>query len=361
MKRNYFLLIVLTCLFAACQKQNNTPPPGGGGGNNGGGGNTGGSDTLSVKSFSPVSPYTSDIITITGTGFNADKTKDSVFFSTPGATYGRGYLTIVSATATQIQFAMQPDSVSGLMGSGTTGLVDIQVSANGKKIWIINAIKFKMSCILSSITGGVPPFVRPGDSIGWVGRGWSPTGNVFSINGQVFANVKVDSTAALSGEYSREWFGLSYLSKSFFGEVNNEDSSKTVPVSVTNADGKMSTIQVAIGLSPIMKVTDAYYEGQSYATGTRSISLQDINSKGGRIRLHVIGKNLKNNADVWFYGTEGTSTHSSLAVSGFQDSTIIEFGAANLKPGYYYTTVLSANNSSQGKLNYGAYTFFVTN
>lgn len=66
--------IFLLSLLAACQKNANNPGnrnTGNGGRNNNGGG--GGGDSISVTGHSPANPYTSDIVTITGTGFKQDK------------------------------------------------------------------------------------------------------------------------------------------------------------------------------------------------------------------------------------------------------------------------------------------------
>jgi hypothetical protein len=355
----YFLFLM--CLFVACQKNNTNSANNGNGnnpGNGGNGGNGGGVDTISISSFSPAIPYTTDTVTITGTGFNADKSKDSVSFSTPGASYGRGPVNIVSATSTQLRFVMSPDSVSGLMRFGTDGVVDLQISANGKSKYFTRVLRFKMSLSLSGIRGSSIPVTRPGDSIAFVGRGFSWTGNVFSINSQVFNILKMDSTIEVPGEYAAQFYAFSYLPKGFFGDINNEDSTRLVPVSVTNADGRTASIQMALGLSPIMQLNSMYFDNDNFVGGVHYFSISQLNNGGGKISLHIIGKNLKDNADVEFSGTDGTDIHSALPVSGFPDSTVIQFGTGGLTPGNTYTIRVRANNSSQGNTFYGYQSFF---
>src|SRR5689334_25443248 len=102
-------MLILSLLFSSCKKgttSTTNPPPGGGGG----GGNT----SLTVTGISPLDPYPGDVITITGTGFNTDITKDTVVI---GKTLNNAFSTftvsfsinqpktkILSATETQIRF-----------------------------------------------------------------------------------------------------------------------------------------------------------------------------------------------------------------------------------------------------------------
>lgn len=356
MKSILFRLIILGSLFSACKK--NTAVSGNGGNNNNGGGG-GSADTISVAGHSPANPYTADIVTLTGTGFNPDKTKDSVFFRDDE---GSGYFKIVSATSTQLQILLPPDSVSQILTAGTDGVLDLTISANGKSKFIARAIRFKMTLSLRSVwsprLGDVP---RPGDSTYLLGRGFTWNSTSISINSQSMPITRLDSGGMqANGVYSPGWYAYTYLPKSFFGEVNNEDSVENVPCSVTNGDGKTATATLRFGLSPIMAITDMYYDNEYLAGGgVRTISLSA--ASGAVLRLHVIGKNLKNNTDVAFTGTDGTNAHSGLPVTGFPDSTIIEFGTANIKPGNTYTVAFRANNSSKGNVLYALHTIFVAN
>src|SRR5262249_45007158 len=146
----------------------------------------------SVSGFSPLTPYTTDIVTITGSGFNPDPTKDSVWFRDDE---GSGYFKIVSATATRLQVLLPPDSVSQILTAGSNGILDLKISANGKTKLLPGAIRFKMTLSLK-IAGGSPRLgdpVRPGDSIYLVGRGFTLNGTSISINNQSMPILKLDS------------------------------------------------------------------------------------------------------------------------------------------------------------------------
>src|SRR5262245_52302832 len=113
MKKIILFLTVTMALTNSCSKGGSSP---GGGGNNGGGGsgNGGGSTSdITITAVAPANPYPDDQITITGTGFNADASKDTVEFGylTNGnfgawhaglSTEWASLCTVVSATATQL-------------------------------------------------------------------------------------------------------------------------------------------------------------------------------------------------------------------------------------------------------------------
>ena len=92
------------------------------------------SAAITITSISPASPYANDEITITGTGFNPDKTKDTVDFGggDPASGIFNPYLqgqgtsskaVVISASATQLVIkAVNPDSsASGLVNQKHTG------------------------------------------------------------------------------------------------------------------------------------------------------------------------------------------------------------------------------------------------
>ena len=363
--KTIYLLLTFLVLLAGCKKNSiNTPN---GGGNNGGGNNGGSGDTLSVTSFSPHYPYSTDEITITGTGFNLDKTKDSVYFNTADAVnFGTGYATITQASATQLKFVMPPDSVTGFMSEfgSDDGVVDIKVIANGKSKSIPQALKFKMKCQLNSISipANSPVYPRPGDTLTVVGRGWNATGTSLSINGQAANLFKVDSSQECCGYYATYWFGYTYLPKNFFGEINNEDSTKLIPATVTNADGRSGTKMIQCFLSPIMRVDSFNLPGSTFVPSVGyKVSLSQLNSSGGVLNVGIIGKNLKSNAVITFTGSDGSNNQMGLGVSGFPDNASVPIGAGGLKPGYIYSVFVKANNTSQGYVSYGGITFSVVN
>jgi IPT/TIG domain-containing protein len=360
MKTLYFLGALALLSLAGCKK--NSINSTNGGGNNGGGG-----DSLSVSSFSPQHPYSTDEITITGTGFNPDKTKDSIYFNTQDAlNFGTGYATITQASATQLKFVMPPDSVTGFMNvfGSDDGLVDIKVIANGKSRSIPQALKFKMDCQLRSmsIPANTIIYPRPADSCIVIGRGWSKTGTSLSVNGQAVSLVNVDSTTECCGYYSSYWFGHAYLPKTFFGEINNQDSTKLIPVTVTNAEGRTAKKMILCFLSPIMRLDTIDLPGYPFVSSVGyKVSLAQLNAGGGSLSIRMVGKNLKNTGVIVINGSDGSSSQIGLGVSGFPDNAVVQLGPGALKVGYTYSAILYANNSSQGLVAYGGLHFFVVN
>jgi hypothetical protein len=135
------LLLILTVSFSACTKTGTTttspgggnpppPPPGGGSG-------------ITITSISSLNPYPGDVITITGTGFDPDKTKDTVNmgFVINGVFKQNGYgnfgefvgpfaTKIISATTTEIKFTN--DSTMYVSTSKGEVPIAFQVKTPGK-------------------------------------------------------------------------------------------------------------------------------------------------------------------------------------------------------------------------------------
>ena len=121
MRTNIAIILILSVITYSCTKTSSPPPvvpPGNG--------------TITITSISPAMPYADDSIIITGTGFNPDKTKDTVDFGIGVAAAGgfepyiNGRTTaskaiILSATATRLVIkAVNPDSTG--VGGTSAGL-----------------------------------------------------------------------------------------------------------------------------------------------------------------------------------------------------------------------------------------------
>jgi hypothetical protein len=149
--------------------------------------------------------------------------------------------------------------------------------------------------------------------------------------------------------------------KSFFGEINDETVKQNEAVVLTNADGKSQQFQDSMWKSPAMKVNSLYYETTFTPGYGYSYSLSSLTSTGGKIRLHIIGKYLKNNTDLEFTGFDAgnnviSDVHSSLGVSGFPDSAVVEYGTTGLQAGLNYIVRIWANNVG-ANFFYGSETF----
>jgi hypothetical protein len=370
MRSIYLQTMVLICLLAGCQK-NNTNSSNNGNGNGGGGGS---SDSLSVSGWSPLYPYTSDEVTLNGTGFNPDKTKDTVLVEYPGRGGGQP-ATINSATATQLKIVVPPDSVFGL-GYILFPTYTFSILANGKKLDLPLAKTpiFKESLHLSGIGGGeYDVAARPGDTILIRGTGFTPNGNSISIGGNTVniynvdtAKGELDNNQSRYDVYLPTCLAHGVIPRTFFGEINDETATKDLTVSFTNGDGKTSQVQQKLGQSPVMLINSITPVGATFTPGYGySYSLSGLNSTGGNASVQIVGKFLKNNMDVEITGTlTGTNTvvsdaHSSPSVAGFPDSTVVAYNASGLTAGVTYEIRIWANNRGQGNIFYGSQTFFI--
>ena len=114
MRTSISVILVLSIIVYSCSKSSVNPAP------------PVVSGSITITGISPAIPYADDEITITGTGFNPDKTKDTVDFGVGGpgtfGPYAQGLTTaskamVISASATQLVIkAVNSDSTvpSGL-------------------------------------------------------------------------------------------------------------------------------------------------------------------------------------------------------------------------------------------------------
>ena len=151
MRTSISVILVLSIIIYSCSKSSVNPAP------------PVVSGSITITGISPAMPYADDEITITGTGFNPDKTKDTVDFGTGDPVsgifgpYAQGLTTaskamVISASATQLVIkAVNSDSTvaSGLdyqlfkrVNIGFNALNRIRVRSGGLKA-ISNLTPFK--------------------------------------------------------------------------------------------------------------------------------------------------------------------------------------------------------------------------
>jgi hypothetical protein len=174
------VILILSLIISSCSKSSNDPAPAPG---------TGG--PITITNISPAIPYADDEITITGTGFNPDKTKDTVDFGTGDPVagtfgpHGSGQGTsskaiVISASATQLVIkAVNSDSsrTSGLdyqlfkIPFGFNALNRIRVRSGGLKA-ISNLTPFKQlpyaeidGTAINGTWQGNNFFMAPNDSV----------------------------------------------------------------------------------------------------------------------------------------------------------------------------------------------------
>jgi hypothetical protein len=145
-------VLIFSVLISSCTKNSTSPAPSPGGGG-----------AITITGISPAMPYADDEITISGTGFNPDKTKDTVDFGTGDPVsgifgpYAQGLITaskavVISASTTKLVIkAVNSDSSvsSGLdyqlfkrTNIGLNALNRIRVRSGGLKA-ISNLTPFK--------------------------------------------------------------------------------------------------------------------------------------------------------------------------------------------------------------------------
>lgn len=352
MKKILLLLAVTMALTNSCSKGSSSP---GGGGNNGGGGGNGGGNGgntggITITAVTPANLYPDDQITITGTGFNADASKDTVEFGhLVNGNFGAWHdglstqwpslCTVISATATQLVIkAVNPVQLDYSAFPSGPSIAVIQVRTGGKKA-VTPVIPFKRLLQLNGISN--PDYFtwsigRPYDSLVINGKGFAKAGVSVSIDGTPLTNLKIDSTDGYGTIALR-------LPKTFFGMGNDESIMVQKVMTLSNPDGK--TVQKSFNflLSPQMRIYTMQSEFPTY-------SLSGLNGSGGVIKVFVNGRSLKNDAVVKL-GSVTIQTESGLQVNGFPDNTVITFTPGSLVPGNYQVNI-ERNNALYGICNF---------
>lgn len=320
-KRSFFISILSILFFFACTKNNGGGTGNNGGGNSGNGGGGGNKDSLSVTGFTPLNPYVDDTLTLTGTGFNTDKTKDTVLFNQQPAH-------LISATSTRIVLTFPPENNMALT---ICNCATLKVSANGKVYYYLYGIVFKRTLLLGVVTDLDYHNVnvgRPADSLVFSGTGFTTRGLSINIDGTFLKGITVDSGYNTAARVR--------LPKLIFGENNNDTASANKNVIITNADGKTTQKILPFALSPVMQVFNMQSDQPAY-------SIAALNGSGGKISVHIYGANLKSDASVHLDGASTVQINNPLQVSGFPDSTTVQYGTAGLSTGNYQVSVWRGN------------------
>lgn len=144
---------------------------------------------LTVTSISPSHVFPEEEVTITGTGFNPDPTKNEVFFMID-------YPAVITAASdTTLKVITPPRAILGLQSSST-----IRIKANGKELETTDVVTFKLHLSITSVShsfGGNSSNINiPGDSVIITGQGFSasPEKNIVTYAGKRLIVAKVDSS-----------------------------------------------------------------------------------------------------------------------------------------------------------------------
>jgi hypothetical protein len=183
------LFIFFSCTKSGTQNNNNNNNNGGNG--NGNGGSSNGSGNITVTGILPARPYPAESITINGTGFDADKNKDTVEFGLFDASgIFRAYdeqkhfstAKIISATTTQLVVQAIDTFVKNLdydtyVIQNNDSRTRIRIKSNGNNL-VTDPIPFRRLLNIFSIlnnndASNTNDRLRPGDSISVYGTGFN--------------------------------------------------------------------------------------------------------------------------------------------------------------------------------------------
>lgn len=361
--------VAITILLAGCKKDHSTPSGGNSGGPPPSGGLTG---KITITAVSPQTPHPDNVITITGTGFNPDKTKEVVYFGnydTAKKTF-RGYVDgigkdnisiITSASATQL--VIQAYNTEGLnldysqqgYNYGTV-MPGIQVIANGDTAYKV--IVFKEMVGIRTIIDPqqlqqTTPTGWPGDSLFITCNGPVDKTEQLTVNG-----VAIPIIQALLTTYSRTHSTELhvFLPKELFGVSNNDTAKQNATVKLDLGDGTTEQSDFGFFISPKMSIS-------SMAAAQSVYSLVALNNSGGVINVNVTGRNLKSDATVQFSSVTGGGTivlnTTALDVSNFQDTITLPFSSIGLTAGTYKVSILRKDITSGNNIQYGAASFIL--
>jgi hypothetical protein len=299
-------LIILSSFFYSCNKSNSStttnPPPGGGGGSD-----------LTITNISPLNPYPGDVITITGTGFSTDISKDTILvgkainnaFTTFAISFSitQPKTKIISATATQIKFST--DSSLQISPSQTAAL---QVKVPSKTYFTPdNPLQFKDN--LKFNFTNVDPYQVPcgavftGDSLFFSGKGFYPPCTV-TIDGKVF-DIKFDAGSTT--------YGRGFLPIAYFGEPDpiGCNEAKQLVVKVTNGDGRSQQKLDYFFEGPNTQLSFSGMEAGAYSLSETTNALLKFTGYGLRSDWYLRLSGHDNNSGV-------SSSHDiNVSISGF--------------------------------------------
>jgi IPT/TIG domain len=260
----------LTVFIYSCNKSNSSitqpppPPPAGGSG-------------ISISSVSPLTPYYGDVITINGTGFDADMTKDTVtLVNSDGTNFTNLYgvsgvrFKIISATTTQIKFVT--DSLF-LIPSSLPQTVAVHVKFPLGSGLTKNILTFKRNVTFGIDVSDPGPnpgclAIYAGDSILLSGQGLYPPLTV-TING-MSTNIKADANSITSAR--------GFLPLSFFGltrQVQCTDD-KLYAVKVVNGDGRTFSNPRYCFEGPNSALNQPFAIGLSYSLSSTTTALVNL-------------------------------------------------------------------------------------
>jgi IPT/TIG domain len=272
--RQIITICVFCLLTLSCKKDNTVattppppPPPSGGIVTTSG---------ITITSVSPMEAYPGDILTVTGTGFDTDITKDSVIFGlSDGTVFSYIYEVsnvkrkIISATATEIKFEV--DSLF-LMPDSKDGKIALRVSSPSKSGFTKDILFFKRNLIFGITNlgpyGSACPAVFSGDSVYLKGQGFYPPFTVTIDGMQTNMVLDVNSTTSARG----------LLPIGFFAQSDplHCENSKLLIVKAVNGDGRTYSRSKAFFGAPNSQLNQPFSIGLNYSLKSTSTAVFNL-------------------------------------------------------------------------------------
>jgi hypothetical protein len=265
-----FLILVFS--FSSCSKNNSPASPGG---NNPPPGGTPGTNGITVTGISALNPYPGDVITLTGTGFDPDLTKDTITmgFNNNGRLWNNVNLIvlnnktkIISATKTEIKFTND----SALSSSTSKGEqpVALQIKTPSGMYLSTDTILFKDNISFAYTwsdpisSAYCPASIFAGDSLFFFGKGLYPPLTVSLAGSHVPVNAvsKTDMNGyqQMSGFLSILYFGNSAPLPRDCQPLNN------MGITITNKDGRTFTYRHQFFPGPNSLITSSGIDAFAY-------------------------------------------------------------------------------------------------
>ena len=316
--RAHNILAALSCLsllIASCKKDD-TPPPIS---NGGGGGGSVGTDGL-IASWSPVKPYSDDVITLTGGPFNTTASQNIV------DAWG-GIFSVISASATELVVQPPANMEDIIPVGGYTSLI-VQ---SGSSVDTIPYIYWKRPMDVYHMVDNISENVfgqpcRVGDSILFAGSGFTTNGL-----GVLVAGNTVNTPTAVDSAYHCE--ASLRIPPDVFGYQEDESLIENHDITIVNSDGRSATLNLPIGISPRSIVT-------SFGTPVCCYSIDEMQLNGTVINIELFGRNLKQCNTATLYGPV-TLPLALPATYSSHVSWVLTPG--NIVPGNYSMSILTCN------------------
>jgi hypothetical protein len=318
--------LILVFCFSSCTKNNsptspggnNPPPPGG----------TPGTKGVTVTGISALNPYPGDVITVTGTGFDPDPTKDTITmgFNNNGRLWNNVNLIvinnktkIISATTTQIKFTND----SALFSSTIHGEkpVAFQVKTPSGMYLSADTILFKDNISFAytwsdPISGAYcPSSIYAGDSLFFFGKGLYPPltvkleGSIVPVN--PVTKPDMSGYQQMSGFLSIMYFGNSAPLPRDCQPLNN------MGITITNKDGRTYTYRHQFFPGPNSLITSSSIDAFAYYQTT---------SKNPVVTL--VGYALRSDYTLGVTGMDSQGNpflyEKPLGINGYPNSAIVD-------------------------------------